>query len=83
MVLSIMAYSVVRIGREKLEQPAPYTALCPSAEAGMDSLPSAEALGQVAPWDASSIAVDHGIDEQTIVPWRSRQRDPRVPVECP
>ena len=59
---------VVRIGREKLEQPAPHTALCPSAEAGMDCLPSAEALGQVAPWDASSIAVDHGIDEQTIVP---------------
>jgi len=34
----------------------------------MDCLPGAEALGQVAPWDAGSIAVDHGIDEQTIVP---------------
>ena len=67
MVLSIMAYSL-SASAARSSNSLRHTALCPSAEAGMDSLPSAEALGQVAPWDASSIAVDHGIDEQTIVP---------------
>ena len=33
----------------------------------MNRLPIAEALRQVAPWDARAIAVNHGIDEPPIV----------------
>jgi hypothetical protein len=58
---------VVGVGRQKLEHTAPHAAAGPSAEARMDRLPIAEALRQVTPGNACSIAVDHGIDEQTIV----------------
>ena len=58
---------VVRVGRQKLERPAPHTALGPSAEARVNRLPIAESLRQVAPWDARAIVVNHGIDEPPIV----------------
>jgi len=58
---------VVRVGRQKLERRAPHAALGRSAEARVNRLPIAEALRQVAPWDARAIAVNHGIDEPPIV----------------
>ena len=40
---------VIRIGRQKLEHPAPHPAPGPSTEARVNCLPVAEALRQVAP----------------------------------
>ena len=58
---------VVRVGCQKFEHRAPHAALGPSAKARVNRLPIAEALRQVAPWNAGAIAVDHGVDKQPIV----------------
>jgi len=58
---------VVVIARQELENARENSALRPSTEALMDDLPIAKALGQIAPRDAGSIAVQNGFDEQSIV----------------
>jgi hypothetical protein len=58
---------VIVIAGQQLENALEYAALRPSTKALMHNLPIAEALGQVAPGDAGSIAVQNGFDEQPIV----------------
>ena len=58
---------VVCIGRQALEHFLPHPGLGPPAEAGVYLDPTAEPLGQIAPWDASTIAVQHSLDKQPIV----------------
>ena len=58
---------VIVIARQQLENALENSALRPSTKALMDDLPIAEALGQIAPRDAGSIAVQNGFDEQPIV----------------
>ena len=53
-----------------LENPLPHARLGPTAEAAMDSDSVAEALRQIPPWEARTEAIQHGLDEQTIVPGR-------------
>jgi hypothetical protein len=49
MVLSIIAYSLVGIGREMLEDPLPDSRLRPPAEAPVHVFPIPEAFWQIAP----------------------------------
>ena len=58
---------IVGFRRQVLENTAPYTRSAPSAVASVEILPVAEALRKVAPRDASAIAVDHRLDEQSVV----------------
>lgn len=63
-VLSIMAYSLSASAARSLNIRRHTPLLGPSAEPGVNRLPTAEALRQVAPWNAGAIAVDHGIDKE-------------------
>jgi hypothetical protein len=58
---------VVVIAGQQLENALEYSALRPPAKALMDDLPVTKALGQIAPRNAGSIAVQNGFDEQPIV----------------
>jgi hypothetical protein len=58
---------VVGVGRHVLEQSLPHAGLGPAAEAGLHLASAAEALGQIAPGNASPIAVEHGLNKQPIV----------------
>src|SRR6516162_2327685 len=55
------------IARQHLENPLENTAFGPSTEALMHRFPVTKPLRQVAPRTASSIAVEHGFDEQAII----------------
>jgi hypothetical protein len=55
------------IARQLFENALENTALRPPAEALMDYLPIAEALGEIAPRNASAISVQDGFDEQSII----------------
>src|SRR5579871_3225600 len=58
---------VVGVCGEMLKNPLPDTAFGPTAEPQMHLCPLAETLGQIAPWHASTITVQHCLDEQPIV----------------
>jgi len=58
---------VVVVTGQQLENALENPALRPAAKALMDDLPIAEALGQIAPGNAGSIAVQDGFDKQSIV----------------
>jgi hypothetical protein len=66
MVLSIIAYSLSASG-EMVEDLLPDPALGPAAEPTMGILPIAEALRQIAPWDAGAVTIEHRFDEAAIV----------------
>jgi len=65
---------IVGIGSQMLENPLPNAGLGPSAEAPVDVLPIAEALRQIAPRNARTVAIQDRLDEQPIV----RRRHPDV-----
>src|SRR3954463_4367799 len=54
-------------GADQLEHALPHARLGPATEAGLPLDPPAKALGQIAPGDASPIAVEHGLDKQPVV----------------
>jgi hypothetical protein len=58
---------VVGIGCKELKDPFPDPGLRPPAEAAVDVLPLAEAFGQIAPGNASPVAIDNGFYKQAIV----------------
>src|SRR6516225_325081 len=58
---------VIVIARHHLENPLANTAFGPSTEALMHRFPVTKPLRQGAPRTASSIAVEHGFDEQAII----------------
>ena len=58
---------VIMIGRQQLENALENPALRPPAEALVDNLPIAETLRQITPWNAGSISVQNGFDEQPVV----------------
>jgi hypothetical protein len=58
---------VVRVGGQALEQARPHPALGPAREPRMHLDRVAEALGQIAPWNASTVSVEDGIDEEPVI----------------
>jgi hypothetical protein len=62
-------HRVLVVGRisQMLEDPGPDPALAPAAEAAVDLVPVAEALRQIPPRDASTIAVEDGLDEPPMI----------------
>src|SRR3954454_19229813 len=58
---------VVGIDRQVLEHPLPYAGLGPATEAGLHLDPTAEPLGQIAPGDARTIAVEHCLHEEPVI----------------
>jgi hypothetical protein len=58
---------VVGVGGEMVEDLLPDPALGPAAEPTMGILPIAEALRQIAPWDAGAVTIEHRFDEAAIV----------------
>jgi hypothetical protein len=58
---------VIGISREMLEDALPDTGFGPAAMAAVYVLPISEALGQVAPWNAGPIAVEHRLHKQPVV----------------
>ena len=58
---------VVGIGRELLEDALPDAGFGPAGEAPVHVVPVAEPLGQVAPRDAGTVAIQHRFDEQAVV----------------
>ena len=58
---------VIGIGRQMLEDLLPDAGLGPAAEALVRILPVAEALRQIAPGDPGAVAIEHRLDESTVV----------------
>jgi hypothetical protein len=58
---------VVGIRRQKLKDLLPDPGFGPSAEALVHVLPVAEPFRQIAPGNASPVAIDHGFDKQAVV----------------
>src|SRR5271170_1251019 len=58
---------VVGIGGEMLEDLLPDPGFGPPSEPAMGILPVAQALRQIAPRDAGAVAIEHRLDEATIV----------------
>jgi hypothetical protein len=60
-----------------LEDLLPDPGFGPPTEPVMGILPVAEALRQIAPWDAGPVAIEHSLDESTIVlSGRANMADP-------
>ncbi len=59
---------IVRLIGQMLEHSLPHPAPGPATEAGVDLLPGAEPLRQIAPGNAGAVAVEHSLDEQAVVP---------------
>ena len=76
---------VVGIGGEMLEELLPDPGFGPPTEPAMGILPVAEARRQIAPRDASAVAIEHCFDESTIVlSGRANMTDPpRQPILDP
>ena len=55
------------IARQQFENTLENPALGPPAEALVDDFPIAETLRKIAPWDARSISVQNGFDEQPVI----------------
>src|SRR5450759_1510618 len=58
---------IVVIARQQLENTFENPALRPPAEALVDDLPISETLWTITPWNAGSISVQNGFDEQPII----------------
>ena len=58
---------VIPFARQQLENALENPALRPPAETLIDDFPIAEALGQIAPRNASPISIQNGFDEQPII----------------
>jgi hypothetical protein len=58
---------VVGICSEMLEYPLPHASFGPTAEPQMDLGPIAESRRQIAPWHPGAIAIQHRLDELSIV----------------
>jgi hypothetical protein len=58
---------IVGVSGEMLENLLPDTGFSPSAEALMHVLPIAEALRQITPRHTGAIAIQHRLDEQSVV----------------
>jgi len=58
---------IIGIGSQKLEELLPHTLLGPSAEPPMGVLPITELFGQIAPRNSGPVAIDHRLDESTVV----------------
>jgi hypothetical protein len=58
---------VVGVCGEILKYPFPHTAFGPTAEPQVDLCPVAEPLRQIAPRHPSTVPIEHGVHEQTIV----------------
>src|SRR3712207_9556378 len=58
---------VVSVRCHVLEHALPHASLGPAAEAGLHLDPTAEPLGQIAPGNASTIPVEHGLDKEPVV----------------
>src|SRR3954453_23669228 len=54
-------------GADQLEHALPHAGLGPATEAGLHLDPTAKALGQIAPGDASPIAVEHRLHEEPVI----------------
>src|SRR5271169_6640494 len=76
---------VVGIGGQMLEDLLPDPGFGPPSEPAMGILPVAQALRQIAPRDAGAVAIEHRLDEATIVlSGRANMADPpRQPVLDP
>jgi hypothetical protein len=61
---------VVGVGGEMLENPLPDTGLGPTGKPRVNVDRIAKPLRQVAPGNSSAIALEHGLDEQTVVSCR-------------
>ena len=59
--------SFVDANSKRLVDAFPRAACCPTTELVVDRFPGSKALGQITPWDAGSGAVDHRINEQTLI----------------
>jgi len=57
-----------------LENPLPDATPRPTAEAGMHHSEIAEARGQIAPWNASTITIQNRLDKQTVIRRRTAYR---------
>lgn len=66
---------VVGILGQCFEDAQPYARAAPARVAQVNDAKVAKALGQIAPGNAGSVAVEHGIDKQAVV----RSRAPYVP----
>jgi hypothetical protein len=58
---------VVGVRRKKLKDLLPGSGFGPSAEALVHVLPGAEAFRQIAPGEASPVAIEHCFDKQAVV----------------
>ena len=58
---------VVVIARQQLEGALENPALHPPTEALVDDFPISETLWKITPWNAGSISVQNGFDEQAII----------------
>ena len=58
---------VVRIAGEVREDPLPHAGFCSAAEPPVEIDWLAEALRQIAPGDADTVAIQHRLDKQTVV----------------
>ncbi len=58
---------VIGLGRQGLQHSLPNPALGPASEPSMDILPTAKALGQLAPRNSGAIAIEDRFDKATVV----------------
>jgi len=59
---------VVAVLGQGVEDPLPDSRLRPPGVPAVDVLPAAETLRQVAPRNTGTVAVEHGFDEESVVP---------------
>ena len=71
---------VVGIGGEMLEQPPPNARLCPTAEPPVDIFPVTIAFGKVSTRNTGPKALEHRLNEQTIVCRGDTDREERIEV---
>src|SRR6516162_1748781 len=58
---------VIGVGGQMLEDLLPDAGIAPAAEPSMGILPVAESLRQITPGDSGPVAIEHRLDESTVV----------------
>lgn len=53
--------------RQGLEHTLPYASAAPARVARMHNAEIAKAIGQIPPWDACAVAVQHRVHEQPVI----------------
>ena len=61
---------IVAIGCQHLENPLPHAAAAPAHVSRVDHPEIAKPLGKIAPGNARSVAIEHRLNKQSIVPRR-------------